>query len=257
MTSIPTLMLCCGLAAPTACVALDRPDAHSQADPIAVVEVYERHFRWTDPVPCEVFLHRRITDESARIVEYDARIGEREYSILYSVRSEDSHPLRVDVFEVTGGEGFSLEANEDTVRRLGLDGSLELEVFGYGAGRQHTNVRVVVESDADAARALLGCALPLRGELGAVPQFLRNRGAGGQVPGAPDIVALPGDAPPILEWRGALSFAGVFLREAACTTAGGWSCPCFRWHDPIAGTVDGWCETPTSIAGSVGWTARR
>lgn len=214
-------------------------------DSIAVTEEYEQRFVWSEPVPCDVFLHRRMTDESARIVEYDARIGDREYSIMYSIQESDDLPLRVDLVGVNNDELFSLVADEETVRVLDEHGEVAFEVQGYAGPRGQTEVRDSGSIDAAGGLQLLACALPVRAQLGSVPAFLQNRASGGQLPSDPDVVAQPDATAPIIDWQSKLAFLGVYLLGAACTQPGGWDCACFEWDDQLAGKVTGWCDPET------------
>ena len=64
----------------------DPSDVVGGPQKIAVVDTYEKDFAFETPVPCKLLLHRRITDDEARYVEYDARIGDTEVRIFRCIK---------------------------------------------------------------------------------------------------------------------------------------------------------------------------
>lgn len=231
-------MTACVLAA-TGCIDLGS-DVEMHTDGVTAKDGYEREFRWESPRPCEVFLHERITDEELRLVQYTLRIHGEEYGLLYQIDDGAELPIRATAFSLTGTDALIVEANDHDLAVYDATGALVYEVHGYD--QQDAGLTRVVQHRALAhtnAVEVIGCALPARDELGAVPAFLRNLGAGGRLPGS-DVVALPEEAPQILEWDSELSILGALVLQSACTTST-WACPCLRWEEPYTGPVSGWC----------------
>jgi hypothetical protein len=234
----------------SACTDLDPTET---PNPIAVVDEYEQRFQWDAPRECDILVHRRITDEDARSVEYHARVGQREMAALYSIGDPDSeYPVRVAVFDLAGRQPLGVTANDRDLLILGADGEPSVEVRHYDDTAAVSRVERIGPPIKDGyALHLLGCALPLRVEMGAVPAFLRNRASGGRLPEDPDVVADPETSPAILDWQGQGTILGALLLQASCTQPDNWKCPCLSWNDAIAGSVPGWCDSePDRPAGN-------
>jgi hypothetical protein len=235
-----TVLACTSLALLSGCLEYD---VESTPYSVAVVDEYEQPFHWDEPRPCDIFLHERVTDEESRFVEHHARVGDRELAILYSIADpSEPHPLRVDVYELSGEQRLAITADDVNLVVRDALGDASYEVAEYDEAPPVTGIEAAGRpvNDPDALH-LLGCALPLRAELGAVPAFLRNRATGGRLPEDPDVVEDSETSPPILEWNGEVTILGSLLLQAACVRADTWKCPCMSWHDNIAGTVPGWC----------------
>jgi hypothetical protein len=219
-----------------------------QGSKIAVVDSYERDYSWTDPVPCELFLHRRVIDEEARFVEYDARIDGMEISAIYSIDAKAARPVIVEVYRGSPGsaqQSLHVEAAGHDLEVIS-DAGLMMVVSGYDGPSDSTTIQPRSVIDDREGLTLLACALPVRTELGPVPQFLLNRSSGGRDPENPDVSQSSSNEAPILNWTGAVSIAGAYLLEGACLLHGsqekaGWDCPCLTGFESIAGPVNGWC----------------
>lgn len=222
---------------------LDTSGIHDQDHGVLIVDTYAREFVWDAPAPCTVFLHRRVTDQRSYLVEYDARVGSRELSVLFSVDPESGLPLVARVFDAGGTLLLAIEADDHALRVHDRDQVEVVAVDGYAAAKSDTLVQVNGLLEDDDALALLRCALPLRDELGAIPPFLLNREAGGRLPGDPDISSSPTEQEPLLaDWDGELTLLGSFTRASLCLQRDGWDCPCFQLDHPAAGEIDGWCD---------------
>lgn len=216
-------------------------DIDTQSDGVAAKDRYERAFRWSSPRPCDIFLHERITDEQLRLVQYTLQLDGEEYVLLYELDEDEALPIRVTAFSITGSDALIVEASDEALAVYDAAGELIYEVLGYDA-QDPRLTRVLQHRELPRTKALevMSCALPARAELGAVPAFLRNLGAGGRLPGS-DVVAMPENAPPILDWNSELSILGSLVLQSACTTST-WACPCLRWEEPYTGPVSGWCS---------------
>jgi len=203
---------------------------------VAVVDEYERRFTFSEPTPCDLFLHRRITDEAARIVEYDAKMATGERSLVYSIVKDDPLPLKAALYH-GNKETFRVEL-ADHALRVDADGSPVLSVTGYDLDAFATAAHAI---DDDAGLALLACALPVHKELGAIPQFLLNRTSGGRDPNQPDVSQTSTSQQPILDWKGRVTLLGAYVLAGACLHTQDWQCPCLRYHDDIVGSVVGQC----------------
>lgn len=201
------------------------------------IDVYEKQFSWTEPEQCETFLHRRVYDEQARIVSYEA-----ERTISYMIDEADALPLAI---AVDGDDGqVTLRASETDLEVRGAGGALALRIADYATGAGHVIDRAPVVID-PATLSLLACTLPMRTELGYVPGFVRNiRDA--SPPGADGVTGSSSEITPVLQWDGKTSFVGAWVRQALCLQAapdGGveWSCGCFEVANPVVGVVRGHC----------------
>jgi hypothetical protein len=222
---------------------LDTFGIQGQDHGVVIVDTYNREFSWSDPSPCTVFLHRRVTDQKSHLVEYDVRMGTRELSVLFTVDPGSNLPLAARVFDGSGGMLVTIEADDHDLRVHDRDRSDVVAVAGYPGTAADTSIEVNGTLEDDDALALLRCALPLRDELGAIPPFLLNREEGGRLPGDPDISSTPTEQDPVLtEWDADLTLLGAFTRASVCLQQDGWACPCFHVEHPAAGEVQGWCE---------------
>src|SRR5262249_29780847 len=149
---------------------------------VAVVDRYDRWVEFDQPVHCKIFLRQRVTDEMARVVEYDGD----DFALVYSIAAGQTFPLVAQAYR--GGPGAAklavqVEANDHDLRVLGPDGDERLRVYQYAADAATTHVEVTGPAIDDVeALEHLACALPARAELGPVPQFLLNRATGGRDP---------------------------------------------------------------------------
>jgi hypothetical protein len=229
------------------------PGIAGESAPQGVSQKYERSFSWGSPAPCDVFLHRRIVDEEARVVEYDARIGGRELAAIYSIDPDASLPLAVAVVEARGAPILLAAADDHRLQVMAPDGAMALEVADYddpSSGASPVSGPAATDAADPDALALLRCALPIRAELGYVPAFLLNRAVAGHVAGQPDIGQSSAETQPLLgSWDGQVTVLGAWVLQGMCLRidggAGGagleWGCGCFELDDPIAGTVIGTC----------------
>lgn len=214
------------------------PDVANSHEHIAVVDRYDREYTWPTPESCNVYLDQRITDQEARLVEYEAEQEGAAMSVVYSLDAAAKHPLRLDVYS---GPELTLSAELDPEHLVMRDryGAVALEVDGYGRSEAETTVRSYAKIDQAAQLALTRCALPLRGELGPIPPFLRNLDLSGRLGEQPDVSQGSSDAPKIVNWDGPVSLLGALLLQAACTRSDGWKCPCLEWQHLVH--VEGWC----------------
>ena len=235
----PKLTAALALAALTPGCATD-DDVASSDQRYSVVDSYDQEFGWDTP-PCAVYLDTRTTDEEARVVEYVAELAGQRLALVYRLVAEEPLPMRAEVFDHDGQRlvGAAFDATDLTID--GSDGS-RLEVRGFTGFESETQVSGSLTVRSSEAVALLGCALPVRPTLGAVPAFLHNRD-GGRLPDEPDVGQGSEDRPPLVTWNGRTSILGGVLLLAACGNPWGWRCPCLAWSDPIAGEVPGWCPT--------------
>jgi hypothetical protein len=207
---------------------------------VGVVDTYEREFSFATPLPCKLFLHRRVTDEKARVVEYDARVGNSERSVVYSIVANDAYPLRADVYDGMGVRKFTVEADDHDLQ-VQVGDRTALVVTNYDGSAATTKTQLLAGIEDPDGLALLACALPIRTELGPVPAFLLNRASGGRDPNEPDLAHQSSDVQPILGWTGHVSILGAFKLEGACLEESGWQCPCLRGRDTLVGPTAGWC----------------
>jgi hypothetical protein len=219
------------------------PPVHSDHASVQVIEEYERDIAYTDPVQCNVFLHRRIIDDVARIVEYDARVHDQELSVTYSIEKGSPAPLKVSVYRSAPGVFLESQASDHQLTVL-VQNQPTLTVDAYD-GSSSMPVQGSQSVQDDAVLELLGCVLPMRAELGAIPAFLLNRASSGALDGQPNISHQSSADQPILDWHGNVSMLGAFLLQGVCLRSDAWSCPCFQWKDSIVGEVHGWCPAGT------------
>ena len=210
-------------------------DVGSNALHDTVVKIYDREIQFDQPRACDVLLERRTTDERKHIVEYNARVGGRELSIVYAIVVDDPLPLQVSLYDASGQGLFSVEAADHALEVLGSDGTLLRSVDHYDGTSAQTAVQGTgTIGDADAL-TLLGCALAGRTELGDVAAFLRNLSSGGMVPGQPDVGQSSENAQPILKsWTGNVTLLGAFELMSGCLDRAGWRCGCWNGQ--------GWCS---------------
>lgn len=225
------------------CSASDASDVGSSSAHEAVIKVYDSEMTFSTPRSCDIYMQRRIADEAARTVEYDALVGGHAASIVYSVVKDDPFPLQVDLYDGRGVNTFSLLAADHSLQILGADGTLLRSVDGYDGNAADARVQNNGSiADADGL-TLLGCALADR-TFSDVPAFLRNLTSGGLVPGQTDVGQTMENAQPILpDWKGSVSLLGAFWLGSGCLTADGWQCDCWQsMDDPVIGPVAGWCS---------------
>jgi len=227
----------------TGCAAPPDSDVGSTSSHDAVIKVYDRDLQLTQPRACAIHLLQRATDESARTVEYDARVGEHAASIVYSIVAASPYPLQVSLYDPHGANTFSVAASDHALQVLGPGGALLRSVDGYDQAEAQTTVTGSGPIDDRDGLTLLGCALAGRAELGAVPAFLRNLASGGLVPGQPDVGHSTENPTPILpDWMGSVSLLGSFWLMSSCLDTSGWHCGCGQgMNDPVVGPVAGWC----------------
>jgi hypothetical protein len=221
------------------CAAPD--DVSSNNELVAVVDDYEQTYSWSDPSQCEVYLHQRVTDQSARIVEYLARVGGDELSILYAMDETAELPMRIEVVHARGGDGLAIAFDSDRMVVGDGDGNTIVSVTDYAAGEGNSAIDVGGATASPELVSLLRCALPVRRELGAVAPFLTNKEQPGRLPDAPDISQGSEDASPIIDWTADVTIPGSLVLAAACVQTDGWACPCLAWNDQLTGLVSGWC----------------
>lgn len=213
-------------------------DVGSGAAGLGGIDVYEKQFSWEEPELCETFLHRRVYDERAHVVSYEA-----ELTITYTVDEGAALPLGVEIY---GDDGplLSLHASENTLEVRGADDALALRVANYTEGTGDVTERATTPID-PASLSLLSCTLPMRTELGYVPGFVRNlRDAA--APGTNGVTGTSAETTPLLPWTGELSLLGAWVRQGMCLHSAGdgavdWNCTCFEIANPVAGVVRGHC----------------
>lgn len=210
----------------------------------SVVKLYAQDVQFDAPRACDVYLERRITDENARTVEYDAKINGHEASVVYSIVATDPYPLQVALYDATGMNTLTIGIADHTIEVLDGAANVVRVIDAYDGAQEDTTVRDSGQLDDSDGLTLLGCALADRKALGDVPAFLRNLASGGQVPGQPDVGQSSENAPPVLpDWKGGVSLLGAFWLASGCLGAEGWQCGCWQtMHDPVIGPVAGWCK---------------
>ncbi len=206
------------------------------------VDVYEKQFEWSEPEVCKTFLHRRIYDEAARVVSYEATAAGRELTATYEVDAGAALPLAIEIADDTGPL-VSLRSSAKDLEVRDAQGEIALRVSGYADGPGETIERTQRSIEADSLD-LLACTLPMRAELGYVPGFVRNiRDASS--PTADGVVGSSSDAAQLVPWDGATTLLGAWVRQGMCLrVAGGavdWHCGCFEVRDPVVGVVRGDC----------------
>ena len=215
-------------------------DIGSSAAHDAVVDRYDKEVQFADPRACDIFLEQRATDENARTVEYDARVGTRPLAIVYSIVATDPLPLQLSLFGAGGTSLLSVRAGDHALEVFDGDGQLVRSVDQYDGPQTQTMVDGAARIADGDALTLLGCAVAGRAALGSVPAFLRNLASGGSVPGQTDVGQTSSNAPPILaDWKGNVSLLGAFWLVSACLDADGWHCGCAQPSDPSIGSIGG------------------
>jgi hypothetical protein len=217
-------------------------DIGAGAAALGGVDVYEKHFAWTEPEVCHTFLHRRVYDEAARVVSYEATALDRELTATYEVDEHAALPLAIEIGD-ENGPLVSLRASAQELQVRDAHGELALRVVGYAEGPGETVERTQrpIES---AALALLACTLPMRAELGYVPGFIRNiRDA--VAPTSDGVAGASSEPAPLVPWEGPVTLLGAWVRQGMCLRATDgavdWRCGCFEVRDPIVGVVRGDC----------------
>ncbi len=217
-------------------------DIGSGASGLGGIDVYEKQFEWTEPEVCQTFLHRRVYDEAARVVSYEASAAGQELTATYEVDESNALPLAI---EIAGDAGplMSLRSSATDLEVRGASGELALRVTRYvdGPGEVVDRAPYAVEAE---TLALLACTLPMRTELGYVPGFVRNvRDAVG--PNADGVAGSTSDAAQLVPWEGATTLLGAWVRQGMClrVTDGAvdWHCGCFEVRAPVVGVVRGDC----------------
>jgi hypothetical protein len=245
MLSPILLAVACGGEAP------DLSGIGSKGQGTTVLDVYERQYDFVKPAHCNAFIHQRAVDEESHFVEYEARIGGQERSLVYTLLPDEARPLRASVYIVSEGSArlsFAIEIGPDEVMVKNGEQQPVLTVSRFAGPRAATGTVGSGEIDDAAGLELLGCTLPIRTELGAVPAFLLNRGTGGRDPARPEVSRGSANAPPLLTWTSPLSLLGAYTLASACLHLGnerhrGWDCPCLTdQHDRLVGPIEGWCE---------------
>lgn len=209
----------------------------------AVAKRYDQEVQFDAPRACDLYLVQRTTDEEARVVEYDAQIGGRPISIVYSIVPDDPYPLQLGVYDASGTNTFDVVAADHALEVRDVDGAVLRHVDGYDGAEGATAVSGSGQIDDADGLALLGCALADRSTLGDIAAFLRNLSSGGEVPGAPDVGQSSANSAPLLpDWKGNTSLLGAFWLMSGCLDASGWRCGCWQsMNDKVIGPVPGWC----------------
>jgi hypothetical protein len=242
-TSMSSLITLLALAVP-AIGCTSELEVGSGAAGLGGVDVYEKQFAWTEPEACQTYLHRRVYDEDARVVSYEATALDRELTATYLVDEAAALPLGIEISDHQGTL-VTLRASAENLEVRDAHGELALKVLGYAEGPDETIERTQRPVDA-ASFALLSCTLPMRTELGRVPWFVRNvRDA--ITPNSAGVGGSSAEATPLVPWNSPVSLLGAWVRQGLClrTCADGlvdWKCACFEVRDPIVGIVRGDCS---------------
>lgn len=242
-TSKHLLLSVLALAPASGCIA--DLDVGANTNALGGVDVYEKEFAWSEPEACQTFLHRRIYDEDARVVSYEALAQNHELTATYEADVRAPRPLSLELGD-DRGTLLSLRASAEDLEVRDAHGEVVLHVVGYTEGRGETIVRTQRPVDA-APLALLSCTLPMRTELGYVPGFVRNiRDA--IAPTSQGVGGSTSETAPLVSWNSSVSLLGAWLRQGLCLHAApdgslDWQCGCFEVRDPLVGVVRGDCDS--------------